>query len=172
MEHKHNARPAAAAGIISEATTTTAAVAPPPSHRWAPTGLLLSTLPYGDGWPAALMDSTLSFRPRDKPAGSLLSCSSTQHLHGPSAPTTIHPGQHASTNHPGHLGEQLGELAWPSHHHLVSSKAATRLLPVGLAAASTLPPPGLLKDCPGLYLHADQWGITSSRTRPYASSSL
>ena len=92
---EHNACTAAAAAIISEANTTTAAVAPPPSRRWAPTGHLLSTLPFGDRWPAALMDSKLSFRPWDEPAGSLLSRSPVQHLHCLSAP--IPPSVWAST---------------------------------------------------------------------------
>ena len=72
-----------------------------------------------------------------------------------------------------HLGERLGDSAWPSYHLLVSTKAAARL-PVGPAAASSLPPPGFLQDRPGLCLHAVQWDLTSSFTwtRPYASSSL
>ena len=72
-----------------------------------------------------------------------------------------------------HLGERLGDSAWPSYHLLVSTKAAARL-PVGPAAASSLPPPGFLKDRPGLCLHALQWDLTSSFTwtRPYASSFL
>ena len=46
-----------------------------------------------------------------------------------------------------HLGERLGDSAWPSYHLLVSTKAAARL-PVGPAAASSLPPPGFLQDRP------------------------
>ena len=88
-----------------------------------------------------LMDCTLSFLPREGLAGSLPSCDPMHHASSSPLGTYHHPsGLERVYPPPGHLGEQLGESAWPSHHPLVSSKAATRLLPVGPAARHCHPP--------------------------------
>ena len=130
-----------------------------------------SSLHSGDLAVLLLMDSTLFFLPRDGLAGSLPSRDPVHHAFSSSLGTYhCQSGPARTCPPPGTWGSSKATRCGLLYHHLVSTKAAARLLFVGPAAVSPLPPPGFPRDRPGLRLHAVQWDLPSfTWTHPYIS---
>ena len=109
-----------------------------PLRRWAPNS---HPLPLGDRWPSTLMDSTLFFLSRDGLAGSLPSRDPVHHAFSSSLGTYhCQSGPARTCPPPGTWGSSKASRCGLLYHHLVSTKAATRLLPVGPAARHCHPP--------------------------------
>ena len=103
-----------------------------------------SSLHSGDLAVLLLMDSTLFFLPRDGLAGSLPSRDPVHHAFSSSLGTYhCQSGPARTCPPPGTWGSSKASRCGLLYHHLVSTKAATRLLPVGrLPATATRPAPG------------------------------